>query len=161
MLGSADVSEDEDAQKARLARARRPVDTKTPWEAVELDSMPVEDVTKEIIDCYGDGDEKAVSLTGTRKEESEEVAEWSYDWTDAMPVIRIPSVREGISRFKSLRGGQSQSQGFRRGLSVRERFGSLRGNRNGMQQQQGWYGGLGRSGSGYQALGSNVEVGGY
>ena len=142
-----------ESEAERFARARSPVDAKVPFEPVELDSVPVDDcnVANEIINSYG-----------------EEGAEFSYDWTDAVPVIRLPSVREGIGRFKSLRGGSGGSQRVRRGPSVRERFGSLRGHGNGsgrvgMQQQQGWYGGLSRTESNtkYQALGAGVEMRGY
>lgn len=73
-----------------------------------------------------------------------------------MPVIRLPSVsvKEGVSRFKSLRGKSQWGTGVTARPGMRERFGSLRG----VQQQQGWYGG---SGSKYQMLESSVEVGVY
>lgn len=135
--------------------------------AFELDSTPIDSTTSEILSAYSEDIEPGY-------------AEYTHDWTDVIPVIRLPSVnlKEGISRFKSLRGGGSRGSrkgsvngGLGRRPSVRERFGSLRrggdvtagGIRNGGLQQQGWYG---RSGAGpeqgsYQALGSSVEVGAY
>jgi hypothetical protein len=156
---STDVSSDEEARTARLSKSRSPVDAMNSFEPVELDGVEIGDATAEILDSYADVEARPLTNSGQRTEREEdgeaEWAEYGYDWTHAVsiPVIRLPSVKEGISRFRSLKGEGSQR--LRRGPSVRERFGSMRRGDGGDQ----WYGGAG--GKGYQALGSSVEVGVY
>jgi hypothetical protein len=141
--------------------ARSPLSLSAPniFHPIELDSTPLDSTTHDILSAYS---------TNTHANE-DAYAEYTHDWTDALsiPVIRLPSVKEGITRFKSLRGGGRQSSSSGRNVvgrspSVRERFGSLRGNGSGMQG--GWYGRVGPEagrGGRYQSLGSSVEVGVY
>ena len=159
---STDVSSDEDTRTARLNKSRSPVDAMNLFEPIELDGVEIGDATAEILDSYADSyaEERPLTNPGQKTEEVNTAAEWAeygYDWTDAVsiPVIRLPSVKEGISRFRSLRGGGSQRSrpGVRTGPSVREKFGSMR---SGGGEDQ-WYGG--GAGRRYQALGSGVEIG--
>jgi hypothetical protein len=175
-----------------LTNSRSPISLSTlPPFSIELDSVPIGSTTADILSGYSDDDEEDDTTTLTRTQphpsnnDTTYPTEYNYDWTDAlsippMPIIRLPSVKEGISRFKSLRGYQGGSgSGINRRPSVRERFGSLRRDNNtnststnSMMQYYkqagvvggggggGWYGGMGSNTTGkYQALGSSVEVG--